>query len=106
VQRLFWRAIARKTGKKECIYFADQVVNRYLKRIAMLLDIQKKVTYHTSRHTFGTLMSETGHLAETQKMMGHSNIKTSMSYVHTSNKNLIEAKKKMFSIPIKNDLTN
>lgn len=106
MQRLFWRAIARKTGKKECIYFADQVVNRYLKRIAMLLDIQKKVTYHTSRHTFGTLMSETGHLAETQKMMGHSNIKTSMSYVHTNNKNLIEAKKKMFSIPIKNDLTN
>jgi integrase len=82
--------------------YADQVVNRTLKKIAAALDIPKKVSYHTSRHTFGTLMAETGHLAETQKMMGHGSIKTSMGYIHTSHKNLIQAKKKMFSIPIKN----
>lgn len=29
-------------------------------------------------------------------MMGHGNIKTTMGYVHTSNKNLIDAKNKRF----------
>jgi len=42
------------------------------------------------------MMAESGHLSETQKMMGHSDIKTTMGYIHTSNKNLIDAKKKRF----------
>ena len=76
--------------------FSHPVANRYLKAIADHLDIRKRVTYHTSRHTFGTLMAEGGHLAETQKMMGHSDIKTTLDYVHTSTQSLIKAKKERF----------
>jgi len=76
--------------------YTDQFSNRHLKKIAISAGIKKEISFHTSRHTFGTLMAESGHLSETQKMMGHSDIKTTMGYIHTSNKNLIDAKKKRF----------
>lgn len=72
--------------------FADQVSNRYLKEIATHVGIRKKVTYHTSRHTFGSLFAEGGDIVALQKMMGHSDIKTTMGYVHTSVKSLVDAK--------------
>lgn len=77
--------------------YSDPVSNRYLKLAASKAGIKKNITYHTARHTFASLMAETGHLPETQKMMGHGNIKTTMEYVHTSSKNLIDAKNKRFS---------
>ena len=77
--------------------YTDQVNNRYLKDIAEHLKIKKKITYHTARHTFGTLMAEGGHLAETQRMLGHGDIKTTMGYVHTSTKSLVDAKKARFN---------
>lgn len=85
-------------GKPIFDTFSDPVSNRYLKAIASKVGIKKKVTYHTSRHTFGTLMAEGGHLPETQKMMGHGNIRTTMEYVHTSQKSLIQAKRERFKI--------
>lgn len=72
--------------------FADPVSNRYLKAIADKLDIRKRVTYHTSRHTFGSLFAEGGNIVALQRMMGHSDIKTTMGYVHTSTKALVDAK--------------
>jgi integrase/recombinase XerD len=86
------------TNTRKTIFktYSHQVANRYLKDIASKLDLRKRVTYHTSRHTFGTLMAEGGHLAETQKMMGHEDIKTTMEYVHTSTKSLVDAKKARF----------
>jgi integrase/recombinase XerD len=79
--------------------FSDPVSNRYLKEVAGVkgVEIKKKITYHTSRHTFGSMMAEGGYLPETQMMMGHDTIKTTMTYVHTSKKSLIQAKQKRFS---------
>ena len=81
--------------------FSDPVTNRYLKQIAAVdsVKINKNITYHTSRHTFGSMMAEGGYLPETQIMMGHGTVKTTMGYVHTSKKNLIDAKQKRFSLP-------
>jgi integrase/recombinase XerD len=83
-------------GKPVFSTFTDQTNNRILKAIASKLDIKKKVTYHTSRHTFGTLFAEGGNIVALQKIMGHEDIKTTMGYVHTSTKNLIDAKKERF----------
>ncbi len=77
--------------------YSDPVTNRYLKEVAADLGIKKNVTFHTARHTFATLMAEGGHIVETQKMLGHGDIKTTMGYVHASNKSIITAKKKRFS---------
>lgn len=77
--------------------FSHPVTNRYLKKAADRVGIKKNVTFHTARHTFGSLMAEGGHLPETQKMMGHGSIKTTMEYVHTSSRNIINAKNKRFN---------
>jgi integrase/recombinase XerD len=78
--------------------FAEPTINRMLKKIASLeeVNIKKKVTYHTSRHTFGSLFAQGGNVVALQKMMGHGNIATTMEYVHTSVEDLIKAKKERF----------
>lgn len=83
-------------GKPIFDTYADPVSNRYLKDIAAHLGIRKKVTYHTSRHTFGTLFAEGGNIVALQQMMGHGDIKTTMGYVHASSKSLVDAKKKRY----------
>jgi integrase len=79
--------------------FSFPVSNRYLKDIAAIeeVDIKKKITYHTSRHTFGSLFAEGGNIQALQEMMGHGSITTTMGYVHSSTKSLVDAKKKRFA---------
>jgi len=79
--------------------FADAVSNRYLKEIAKLssIDIKKNITYHTSRHTFASLFAEGGDVVALQQLMGHGDIKTTMGYVHTNVKALVDAKRKRFA---------
>jgi integrase/recombinase XerD len=70
---------------------SDQYVNRILKEIADKVEIRKKVTYHTSRHTFGTLFADGGDIVALQQIMGHEDIKTTMEYVHTNVNTLVKA---------------
>jgi len=76
--------------------FAPAVSNRYLKEVAIECDIKKHITYHTSRHTFGSLFAEGGNIVALQKLMGHGDIKTTMGYVHTNVKQLVDAKTQRF----------
>ncbi|MBO7596207.1 MAG: site-specific integrase [Bacteroidales bacterium] len=70
----------------------NQHANRILKSFAMTLQIDKPLTFHISRHTFGTIIAEkTGDPYLVQKLMNHSDIHTSMRYTHTT-KNDIENK--------------
>jgi site-specific recombinase XerD len=60
---------------------ANQVINRYLKEIADLATINKKVTFHVSRHTFATISIIHGIPIEVvSKLLGHLNLKTTMIY--------------------------
>lgn len=86
--------------------FAEPVSNRLLKEIADKLGIRKRVTYHTSRHTFGSLMAEGGDVIALQRMMGHSDIKTTMGYVHTNVKQLVDAKTARFGKIIEEHLNH
>jgi integrase/recombinase XerD len=61
----------------------EQEINRSLKDIAKECKIFKNLTFHVSRHTFGTMFyKQTKDLASLQKIMGHSKITTTMIYVH------------------------
>lgn len=63
--------------------FAKAVTNRMLKDIAKIksVDIKKHLTYHISRHTFGTeFLDRGGQLDTLQQLMGHSMITTTMQY--------------------------
>lgn len=59
-----------------------QVVNRHLARIFKMLGINKHITFHCARHTFGTLYIYLGgDITNLQQIMAHSHIDTTMEYV-------------------------
>ncbi len=63
--------------------FADQHINDELKKIMKLLSINKHVTFHVGRHTFATsFLRAGGQVEKLQKLLGHSDIKQTMIYVH------------------------
>ena len=60
---------------------SNQKQNAYLKEIATICSCSKKLTTHTARHTFATLMLTKGASIETvSSMLGHTNIKTTQIY--------------------------
>jgi integrase len=78
---------------KECKYepFANAVANRYLKTVADVARINKRITFHVSRHTFAySYLSAGGKLERLQQIMGHTDIKTTMIYAHTDEQGNID----------------
>lgn len=64
---------------------SNQKANVKLKIVSMIAQIDKNLTFHISRHTFGTnLAAATSDQFVIKELMGHSDIKTSMIYIHTS----------------------
>lgn len=61
---------------------ANQYVNRELKKIAQLAGITKNLTTHVGRHTNATILCTKVPLPVLQKMLTHSNIDTTMQYIH------------------------
>lgn len=56
-------------------------VNRTLKEIVKGAGISKRVTFHTSRHTFATLLLADGvSITTIQKLLGHTSVKTTQIY--------------------------
>jgi site-specific recombinase XerD len=67
----------------------NQEANRTLKSIQVIADIRKNLTFHLSRHTFGTqLAKSTNDPFLIKELMGHGDIKTSMIYIHLNNQAL------------------
>jgi integrase/recombinase XerD len=57
--------------------------NLVLKDLARLAGINKRLTSHVGRHTFGYLyMTTVGNLKGLQEILGHKDIKTTMRYAH------------------------
>lgn len=60
---------------------SNQKINAYLKEIADLCGIKKRLSYHCLRHTFATMSLSKGVPIESvSKMLGHTNIKTTQIY--------------------------
>lgn len=80
----------------DCI--SDQKMNEYIKKICKLdsVKIYKEVSNHTGRHTFATIfLKQTKDLAVLQKLLGHSDIKETMIYVHVDDQ-MIKDDMKLF----------
>ena len=62
--------------------FSNQKVNKYLKEIAVILTINKKLTFHAARHTFATTVTlSNGVPIETvSKLLGHTKLSTTQIY--------------------------
>lgn len=95
----FWNQKSKKqqilmtneTCKKILAYdetlFVDKItpktINETIKEIAAFLGIKKKVTCHIARHTFATnYLRKGGKVQDLQVLLAHSDIKTTMIYVH------------------------
>jgi site-specific recombinase XerD len=62
--------------------FSNQKINKYLKEIAVILNIYKKLTFHSARHTFATTVTlSNGVPIETvSKLLGHTKLTTTQIY--------------------------
>tara|TARA_B100000989_G_C19503720_1_gene455479 strand:- start:883 stop:1446 length:564 start_codon:yes stop_codon:yes gene_type:complete len=61
---------------------SNQKTNKALKKILKLCEINKNITFHCGRHTFGTIITlDDGVPIETlSKMLGHKSLKTTQIY--------------------------
>ena len=60
--------------------YADKNLNKHLRRIAAKAGIEKKLTMHIARHTFGNIAGEAIPLPMLQKLYRHSKITTTALY--------------------------
>jgi len=69
----------------------NQVMNRYLKELAILCGTNKNLTTHVARHTFGTRLGATGKVSafEICDLMGHSDVHMSQKYINLSKDDLM-----------------
>lgn len=64
-------------------WLVEQKINAHLKKIAEVCKIDKNLTMHVGRHTFATAFyRNTKDIKRLQKLLGHSNIRHTMHYVH------------------------
>lgn len=72
--------------------FSRMGVLNIVKKYAKAAGIKKKVGVHTLRHTFATLYLENGgRIEDLQQLLGHTNISTTLIYLHFSNSHLKNA---------------
>lgn len=74
------------TRKKGPVFqepYAEQSMNRWLKGIAEIAEIDKRLTLKVGRHTFATIyLRKTKDLSSLKEILGHSSLHETMVYAH------------------------
>lgn len=87
--------LPERNDDESCVFAGlptEPTVNKILGIWAKSAGIDKHLTFHTSRHTFGTLMMTVGaDLYTTCKLMGHSDVRTTQIYAKIVDSKKIEA---------------
>ncbi|MEA4984158.1 Tyrosine recombinase XerC [bioreactor metagenome] len=80
----------KNIGTKKPVFksLTEPTVNRNLKILAKMANINKVITFHSSRHTFGTLnlLENSDKILLVSKLLGHADIKTTMVYFNGTKK--------------------
>lgn len=80
---------SQKGGK--CLpVVSNQKTNEYLKEIATICGISKKLTFHLARHSFATTitLSNGVPIESVSKMLGHTNIRTTQIYAKITDRKI------------------
>lgn len=79
---------------------SNQKMNAYLKEIADLCGIKKKLSTHTARHTFATTVALANNLPfeTTSKLIGHSDLKMTQRYARVNRTVIENGMSKLFEI--------
>lgn len=68
---------------------SNQKMNEYLSEITNICGINKRITSHSARHTFGTLcLTEGMSIESVSKLLGHTKIKTTQIYAQITDQKL------------------
>jgi site-specific recombinase XerD len=80
------------SAEKVLPVLSNQKYNEYLKEVASICGINKKMTTHTARHTFATTvtLSNGVPIESVSKMLGHKNLKTTQHYARVLDKKISE----------------
>lgn len=88
------KELIKITAKLSPVY-SNQKVNQYLKAVANLCKIDKLLTFHSARHTFGVQCANRGISQEVAaKLLGHSDLRTTSIYYKITNTRVDEEMKK------------
>lgn len=86
----FLSHIIEGVGRESLIFQklpTEQKINKNLKKIATLCNIDKPISYHYARHTFATrFLASGGKIEVLRTLLGHESIETTMIYVHIEKK--------------------
>lgn len=87
-QKIIAKYEQERNGLNLLPVMSNQKLNSYLKELADICGITKRLNFHVSRHSFSTsIMLDHGVSIETlSKVLGHSNIKTTQIYAKVTNK--------------------
>ena len=88
-----WLPERKPDNNDETLVFAElpsrPTTNKILKQWVEKAGIDKKITYHMARHSFGTLMMTSGIPIESiAKMMGHTNINSTQVYAQVTDQKI------------------
>jgi site-specific recombinase XerD len=71
---------------------SDATINYHIKKWVKKGHVDKKISFHCSRHTFATMMITLGaDLYTTSKLLGHANVATTQIYSKIIDKKKVEA---------------
>ena len=83
--------------------YTNQKINAYLKEIAHICGIEKRLTFHLARHTFATTVTLANGvpIESVSKMLGHTKISTTQIYAK-----VVEQKLSQDMMTLRNKLSN